>query len=426
MIGTVPAAYPRATRAAVAEMGRGRMVSLVTAVAALVLIGGLIGAELTSGGRPLEQPIAPRPAGVVGGLPTGAATQVVLQPVATGLKSPLAVVSAGDGSGRLFVAEKEGTIRIVRNGRVEPTPFLDITPLVRSRESERGLLGLAFHPRYSENGSFFVNYTDQDGHTVIARYQVSENPDIADPASASIVLFQTQPYANHNGGNLVFGPDGYLWIGLGDGGSGGDPQGNAQNGQTYLGKMLRLDVDNGSPYVSPPSNPFVGDPTWYPEIWAIGLRNPWRYSFDRLTGDLWVADVGQNRWEEINVLPAGTGAGGNFGWKMMEGAHCFTSDGCDPTGLIMPIAEYDHEKGCSITGGYVYRGAAYPNLFGLYLSADYCSGRIWTVAPNGDGAWTHTEVLKSNAAVSSFGEDEAGEVYLTDLRSGILYQVTAP
>jgi glucose/arabinose dehydrogenase len=259
----------------------------------------------------------------------------------------------------------------------------------------------------------------------VARYQVSPDPDAADPATAAVILFQPQPYANHNGGHLVFGPDGYLWIGLGDGGSANDPQNRAQDPQTLLGKMLRLDVDGGFPYVSPPDNLFAAAPEVWPEIWATGLRNPWRYSFDRLTGDLYVADVGQNAYEEINFVPAGTGAGPNFGWRVTEGAHCARNRACDFAGYTLPVAEYSHDDGCSVTGGHVYRGAAFPAMQGFYLSGDYCSGRIWALAMNPDGSWAHTVVLRSSARISSFGEDEAGELYLAD-HAGTLYQVTAP
>jgi glucose/arabinose dehydrogenase len=346
--------------------------------------------------------------------------------VAESLNAPVYVAHAGDGSGRLFVVEKRGTIRIVTNGQLNPTPFLDIRSIVGSRASEQGLLSVAFHPDYASNGFFFVNYTDTNGDTVVARYRVSDDPDLADPASARTILTLDQPAANHNGGLLLFGPDGYLYIGTGDGGRGGDPWGNAQNPQVLLGKMLRLGVDGPGPYAIPPDNPFVGEPAVRDEIWAVGLRNPWRYSFDRATGDLYIADVGQNKWEEIDFQPADSSGGENYGWNRMEGFHCFSpGTNCDPTGLVLPIAEYGHGLGCSVTGGYVYRGAAFPRMVGVYFYGDFCSGRIWALYPDGAGEWTQAELLQSGLGISSFGEDEAGELYITDLQSGGLYRLVA-
>jgi glucose/arabinose dehydrogenase len=290
------------------------------------------------------------------------------------------------------------------------------------------LLGLAFHPDYADNGLLFVNYTDRQGDTVVARFAVSDDPDQADPDSASIVLTVAQPAPNHNGGNIVFGPDGYLYIGLGDGGDAGDAFGNGQNGQTLLGAMLRIDVSvgDGAPYSIPPDNPFTGDPGVLDEIWAIGLRNPWRYSFDRLTGDLYIADVGQNVYEEVNIQPAASPGGENYGWPIMEGQHCYPERAsCSAEGLALPVIEYDHTQGCSVTGGYVYRGRAFPALEGVYLFGDYCSGRIWGLAPGGDGTWQVAELIQSGVQISSFGEDEAGEIYVLDMRGGALYQIAA-
>ena len=348
-----------------------------------------------------------------------------LEPVASGLAAPIGVTNAGDGSGRLFVIEKAGRVRIVRGGEVVAQPFLDITRLVGSSESEQGLLGLVFHPRYRDNGLFFVNYTNRQGDTVIARYRVSGDPDRADPGSALTVLGIDQPYANHNAGHLAFGPDGYLWIGMGDGGSGGDPQGNGQKPSTLLGKMLRLDVDGAEPYRVPPDNPFVGQTAYRPEIWARGLRNPWRYSFDRVTGDLYLADVGQNTWEEVNFTPAGSRGGLNYGWNIMEGTHCYSpSSGCNTAGLTLPVTEYSHDGGnCSVTGGYVYRGAAYPRLWGAYLFGDFCSGRLWTLYHTAEGRWVRTEMLQAGHDIAAFGEDEAGEVYIVSLNRGSLERV---
>lgn len=351
--------------------------------------------------------------------------RISVESLVTGLAEPVWLTHAGDGSGRLFVIEKPGQIRIIRDGQLVATPFLDIRDRVGSNASEQGLLGLAFAPDYPQSGRFFVDYTDKRGNTVISRFQVSADPDVADPASEFKVLGFDQPAWNHNGGELIFGPDGYLWIGTGDGGASNDQFGNGQNPATLLGKMLRLDVtsDPTQPYLIPADNPWV-DADWNgrdvaDEIWAVGLRNPWRYSFDRATGDLWIADVGQNTYEEVNRVPAGSAGGLNFGWSIMEGLHCFAAQNCDQTGLVLPVAEYRHgADGCSVTGGYVYRGAAFPELAGAYLFSDFCSGKIWGLEQDGD-AWRRVELLATNLAVSSFGEDEAGELYVTDLNGGV-------
>jgi glucose/arabinose dehydrogenase len=335
-------------------------------------------------------------------------------PVVTGLSSPVGLVHAGDGSGRLFVVEQDGTIEIVRNRQRVSQPFLDVRDLV-SCCNERGLLGLAFHPDYANNGFAFINYTDRAGDTVVARYRVDpQNRDRLDPASAVTVLEIDQPFSNHNGGHLAFGPDGYLYIGLGDGGSGGDPGNRAQNMGVLLGKMLRIDVDT-LPYRVPITNPFATSQSIRPEIWASGLRNPWRYSFDRLTGDLWIADVGQNEWEEVNVQTAASTGGENYGWRLMEGSHCFNpSTNCKSGSLVLPVAEYSHEEGCSVTGGYVYRGRNYRSLRGAYLYGDLCSGRIWATSPAGNGTFTTQLLLDTDLTITSFGEDEAGELYVVD------------
>jgi glucose/arabinose dehydrogenase len=349
-------------------------------------------------------------------------------PLLYGFDWPVLVTNAGDGSNRLFVVEKPGRIVIVRDGSKETTPFLDIQPLVGSDGSEQGLLGLAFHPDYSSNGEFFVNYTNLERDTVIARYQVTTDSEQADPSSATMLLQVDQPASNHNGGNLVFGPDGFLYIGLGDGGRTGDPWGNAQNLGVLLGKLLRIDVDGGSPYGIPADNPFMHsvDPGVRPEIWAYGLRNPWRYSFDRATGDLYIGDVGQYRYEWVHRQPAGTGGGQNYGWNIREGSHCYsTGTNCDTTSLVSPIAEYDHSLGCSITGGYAYRGAAYPELVGTYFFADYCSGRFWSLRETTPGDWLMDPPLESPLRPSSFGEDEDGELYVVSLHNNGLYRLVA-
>ena len=352
---------------------------------------------------------------------------LALEPVLSDFRSPVYVTAPPDGSGRLFVVEQGGTIRIAENGRVLPQPFLDVTALVVSG-GERGLLGLAFHPRYQENGVFFVAYTARgSGDNTVARYRVTADPNRADPASAAI-LFAIPDFApNHNGGMLAFGPDGYLYIGTGDGGGGGDPQRNGQNRSTLLGKMLRVDVDGGDPYAVPADNPFVGDREAAAEVWAYGLRNPWRYSFDRATGDLWIGDVGQNAYEEVNRQPGGSRGGENYGWNRMEGLHCFPiGSRCDQSGLVLPVAEYPTQRPeCAVTSGYVYRGSREPALYGGYFYADYCSGRIWSLHQGPDGAWVDAELLDSDLQISSFGEDEAGELYLTDLRGGGIYRLTA-
>jgi glucose/arabinose dehydrogenase len=306
-------------------------------------------------------------------------------------------------------------------------PFLDITDRVGSANSEQGLLGLAFDPEYVQRGTLYVNYTDRQGNTVVSRFSGTSDPDRAEAASEVVLLTLDQPASNHNGGHLAFGPDGALYIGTGDGGGAGDRYGNGQNGQTLLGALLRLDVDGGQPYAIPADNPFVGNGAVRDEIWALGLRNPWRYSFDRSTGDLYIADVGQNLYEEINVQPAGDPGGNNYGWPIMEGRHCFPADRtCDRQGLTLPVAEYDHAQGCSVTGGYVYRGQRYPFLNGIYLFGDYCSGRIWGMAQRaGTDSWQVSLLAQASVRLSSFGEDEAGELYLVDIAGGQLFRITA-
>jgi glucose/arabinose dehydrogenase len=357
--------------------------------------------------------------------PAGVALR--LEPYVRGLSAPLLLTYAPDGSGRQYVVEKRGTIRLVDNGQIAGT-FLNIQSLVNSTASERGLLGLAFHPRYRDNGWLYVDYTDTRGDTMIVRYTARPDRLSVDPGSAQTVMRLAQPAANHNGGNLVFGPDGYLWIGTGDGGGAGDIYRNAQNPQTLLGKMLRIDVnraEGGKPYAIPADNPYAGNAAFAPEIWATGMRNPWRYTFDRATNDLYIADVGQGAWEEIDIVPAGTAGGLNFGWPRMEGLHCYGASQCDRAGLFMPVAEYDHSLGCSITGGYVYRGQAQPLLDGAYLFGDYCSGRLWTLSRDANGTWVRTQMLATNVQISSFGEDEAGEVYVTGLNDGTVYRIAA-
>lgn len=351
---------------------------------------------------------------------------IALAPVITrGLESPLFLTHPGDGSGRLFVLEQPGRIRVIKAGALLAGPFLDITDLV-SFGGERGLLGLAFHPRYPENGRFFVNYSRaSDGATIVAQYRVSSDPDKAG-RDGRIILVVSQPYGNHNGGMVAFGPDGYLYIGMGDGGAAGDPGNRAQDRQALLGKLLRIDVDRGDPYAVPADNPLASG-EGRAEIFATGLRNPWRYSFDRRTGRLWAADVGQNAWEEVDIVRRG----GNYGWRIMEGAHCFLPPfGCDTSGLELPVAEYRNGGArCSITGGYVYRGQAHRDLNGVYLFGDYCSGEIFGFAadPAAEGTVISPPpvLLETDSRISSFGEDEHGELYVVDHTGGI-YKIVQP
>lgn len=343
--------------------------------------------------------------------------------VATGLSFPVDLTAPPGDNSRIFVVEKAGTIRIIRNGNVLSTPFLDVSAQV-SRGQEQGLLGLAFDPDYAANGRFVVNFTDGNGTTRIVAFRVSSDPDRADPASADTILSVTQPYSNHNGGGLQFGPDGYLYIGLGDGGSAGDPADNGQNRTVLLGKMLRIDLNGGSPYAIPPDNPFADSAGLRPEIWNYGLRNPWRFSFDRATGDLYIADVGQDAREEVDFAGAGTGSGANYGWSIMEGTACFGGPTCNQSGLTLPVLDYGHGEGCSITGGYVYRGSAAPDLVGRYFYADYCSGWVRSLTMAGGQAtdlrdWPE---LDPGGAITSFGEDAAGEMYIL-VSSGTVYRV---
>jgi glucose/arabinose dehydrogenase len=347
---------------------------------------------------------------------------------AGGFTNPVLVTNAGDSSGRLFVVEQGGRIRIIKNGSVLATPFLDIHNGI-STGGEQGLLGLAFHPNYKTNHKLYVNFTNRNGDTAISEYRVTTNPDRVSTATGRRIITIDQPYSNHNGGNLAFGPDGYLYIGMGDGGSAGDPGNRAQNVNSLLGKILRINVNGTSgsrQYRIPSSNPYVGR-TGRDEIWARGLRNPWRWSFDRATGNLWIGDVGQARYEEIDRSTKGTrgaGWGVNYGWHVMEGQRCYIpSSGCSTSGKTLPLLEYTHDYGCSVTGGFVYRGNAYPMLRGGYFFADYCSGRIWTVSAGARSPATRTFLLHANMNISSFGESQSGELYLVDHAGGGVYRV---
>jgi glucose/arabinose dehydrogenase len=357
---------------------------------------------------------------------------ISLTPVVSGLNAPVLITNAGDGTNRMFIVEKGGTILIYKNNALNSTPFLDITGRVNSAANERGLLSLAFPPNYASKGHFYVFYTDAAGSLTISRFRLTGDPDVADSTSEQIVL--SIPHSdndNHNGGMLAFGPDGYLYFGSGDGGGGGDAPNNAQNLNVLLGKILRIDVETGNPttYTIPASNPFVGV-AGLDEIWAYGVRNPWRYSFDRLTGDMYIGDVGQDAWEEVDFQPAGFAGGSNYGWHVLEGNHCYNpSSGCTPpAGYVPPVAEYNHGSsdsfGCAITGGYVYRGSSYPSMYGIYFYSDYCTGRMLAMQ-NVSGTWVTTQLLDTPYNVSSFGEDEAGNLYVVDL-GGAIYQIVSP
>jgi glucose/arabinose dehydrogenase len=328
------------------------------------------------------------------------------------------IANAGDGSGRLFFVEQSGRIFINEQGADIAMPFLDIRDKVTSG-GERGLLSLAFAPNYSSSGYFFVWYTEMGGDTVLCRFRVSADPNVADPATETLILRIEQPFSNHNGGRLRFGPDGMLYLGTGDGGSSFDPGDVAQDGANLLGKLLRLDVDPAhGAYAVPPDNPFVDDETVRGEIWALGLRNPWRIAFDRGTGNLFIADVGQNEFEEINFQPAGSGGGENYGWDIMEASQCTGGNACDTSGFTLPVAEYDHQQGCSVTGGEVYRGNAYPNLEGMYFFGDYCSGNLWALSRSGS-QWDMALLADTSFAISTFGLGEDGSVYLANYSGGV-------
>lgn len=364
-----------------------------------------------------------------------AALSIALEPIVTGgLDKPVYLTHAGDGSGRLFVVELEGRIRVIRDGQLLARPFLDIRSQVVCCQ-EQGLFSVAFDPDYEANGAFYANYTDRDGDTAIVRYQVADpSADVARLAAVSRVLTIEQPYFNHNGGQLQFGPrDGFLYVGMGDGGGPGDPHDFGQNADSLLGKMLRLDVRSSPTYAIPASNPFVGQPGYRPEIWALGLRNPWRFSFDRLTGELYIGDVGALCFEEIDFEPASSPGGRNYGWRRMEGFHAFNRQEaglCNqpritPAGLTLPVFEYAHEPGNAVTGGYVYRGRAYPALEGLYFFGDFGSGRLWILRQARPGRWESQEALDTGSLISSFGEDESGELYLVDFGAGSIFRITS-
>src|SRR4030095_1755014 len=354
--------------------------------------------------------------------PGGPPPNLALTPMISGLSSPIDFQAPDDGSGRFFIVEQAGRVRIFSNGALLSTPFLDITSKVNF-SGEMGFLGLAFHPQFPQKNLFYVHYDRLLGSTVqsvIVEYQVSaSDANVANAGSERILLTVDQPFGNHKGGQIAFGPDGFLYIALGDVGSGGDPQGNGQNLQTRLGKVLRIDVNNtsaGLQYAIPSTNPFAGG-GGLPEIWAYGFRNPFGVSFVRGTGRLFVGDVGQDKYEEIDILESG----GNYGWNVMEGMHCFNpASGCNMTGLILPIAEYDHTEGNAVIGGYVYTGSAIPSLAGAYLFSDNGSGMIWDLVETSLGMWTRYKLLSSGLSISSLGQDVAGEIYFVDYGGNVL------
>jgi glucose/arabinose dehydrogenase len=380
--------------------------------------------------------------------------QIALEPfIASGLTNPVHITHAGDLSGRMFVVERAGTIRLIKNGSLQATSFLDIHTRVLSSGSEQGLLSVAFPPGYSAKQYFYVYYTNLAGSLVISRFYTTNDPDFANAALEQMLLTIPHPgHSNHNGGQLAFGPDGYLYIGPGDGGGGGDPDRNAQNPASLLGKILRIEVEpsytpsnapfqlrlpyvlrNGSDqpvfptYQIPKDNPFIGQPGYRPEIWALGLRNPWRFSFDRLTGDLYIGDVGQGAWEEIDFQPANSHGGENYGWNVLEGNVCYGAATCNRAGMTMPVFVYPHPitPCASVTGGSVYRGSGYPAMQGIYFLADFCTGQIWGLQTDGKD-WFNQPMLNSAMAISTFGESEGGGLYLADYVAGAIYQVTVP
>jgi glucose/arabinose dehydrogenase len=343
---------------------------------------------------------------------------VRLLEIASGLSVPLYLTSPPGDLSRLFIVEKTGAIRIVKDGILLPDPFLDISGQV-SGAAEQGLLGLAFPPDYASSGRFVIHYTDNAGNTRVSVFQVSANPDIADASSEQVILAADQPFPNHNGGQIAFGPDGFLYLGLGDGGGLNDPEGRGQDLSELLGSILRVDVQSGTSYRVPPDNPFVGrQPATRPEVWSYGLRNPWRFSFDRANGDLYIADVGEGHLEEIDVAPAanGGGKGVNYGWSIMEGSQCLGGRQCDQTGLTLPTYQYSHSVGCSVIGGYVYRGSALPALQGLYFYGDFCQGWVHSLRYTGGTATEVTDwpALRAAGSLTSFGEDAAGELYVLE------------
>lgn len=394
------------------------IIAIVIAALFIVVIATL--ALLKTFYRPAESPKTEKTPIVTLKTPVVATTEVKL-----GFQSPTGIVSTMDTSDkRLFIIERSGLVHsIVPGDQAAPTSFLDIQGKVRA-EGEMGLLGLAFHPEFKRNGYLYVNYVDKNQTTVIARFTANADKTFASPSSERVLLTLKQPYTNHNGGDLVFGPDGYLYAALGDGGSGGDPENRAQDKNSLFGKILRLDVNKGDSYSIPVTNPFVGQANSKPEIWAYGLRNPWRVSFDKTTGDLYIADVGQGALEEINVQKAESKGGDNYGWRCFEGTAAYNSAGCESKDrYVLPVVEYNHdEERCSITGGYVYRGQKNAALLGKYFYGDFCNGQLF-YAEQKDEKWTQTMAAQTSHSISSFGQGSDGELYLADFKTGGIYQI---
>ncbi len=389
---------------------------------AVLLLLVLLVACGDSGIQPLPPIVTPAvaspPAPTAAPTTSASPLRLDLEPVATGFDRPTFIANAADGSGRLFVVEQAGTIRTT-SGQL----FLDIRERVNDSGNEQGLLGMAFAPDFAASGVFYLNYTATNDDSVTARFKLSADGLSGDPQSEEVLIRVEDPAANHNGGMLAFGPDGYLYIGLGDGGAANDQFRNGQSRSTLWGKLLRIDVSAPTGYAIPADNPFDPAET-RPEIWALGLRNPWRFSFDRATGDLYIADVGQNRFEWLHYQPNADAGGQNYGWPIVEGSACLRGATCDTSGLTLPIAQYTHDEGgCAIVGGYVYRGARYPALAGTYVFADYCLGKIWSAQPDGAG-WATTEQLDKPLLITSFGEDEAGEIYVAGQSDGTIYHLT--
>jgi glucose/arabinose dehydrogenase len=383
----------------------------------VVSLGVLAGCGGSSGSSPTPVPSATPPgASCAAGAPVSGIPALTARLVASGLRNPLDLQAAPGDRERLYVVEQGGRIRVIRNGQLQATPFLDVSGRISSG-GERGLLGLAFHPQFATSRRLFVNYTNPRGDTHIAEFRAT-SADAADPGSERVLLTAAQPFANHNGGGLAFDNSGGLLIALGDGGSGGDPLGNGQRLDTFLGKVLRIDVDAAAPYAVPADNPFRATPGAAPEIWAYGLRNPFRVSVDRPTGDLYIGDVGQNRVEEIDVGLASRRGGENYGWNTLEGSQCFSpASGCNRSGLVPPVYEYSHSEGCSVTGGVVYRGCRMPDLAGTYFFGDFCTGLVRSFRLASGQAtdlrdWTAG--LRGIGSPSSFGLDAEGEAYVVD------------
>lgn len=366
----------------------------------------------------------PTPVTTRNGAPDAAGLELTL--VANGFYRPVVMTSAADGTGRQFIVEQNGRVWIYSDGQIKQEPFLDITDRVTQAVtrgySEMGLLGLAFPPDFAESGVFYVHYNNRDGTTTVSQFAVADDPDRADAASEAVLLTLSQPYPNHNGGDIVFGPDGYLYIAIGDGGSQGDPLDSGQDPSDWYASILRIAVPGDGTYTIPDDNPVSENPAFAPEVWSIGLRNPYRFSFDSATGDLYIADVGQNVWEEINFQPAGSAGGANYGWSDFEASAAYHSTTA-PADMVYPVYEYRHADGrCSVTGGHVYRGDAIPDLNGVYLFGDYCSGEIWGAWRDSAGTWSAYVLLNADARISGFGTDEAGEVFVVTY-GGDIYRI---